>query len=185
MKAERRFSVQTLVTIGLFAALLAVLSQLSIPTPSGVPVTLQTFAVALCAYVLGWKFGAIAMAVYLALGAAGLPVFAGFSGGVGTFLHLTGGYLWGFLFLTLLCGLGAKCRNPFCSILLGCAGLLLCHLCGTVQFALVSRLGFAEAFALASLPYLLKDLVSVGLAYFLARAVLSALKRARLFEGEL
>lgn len=185
MKTEPKFSVQKLVIVGVFAALLAVLSQISIPMPSGVPITLQTFAVALCAYVLGWKLGAAAVAVYLALGAAGLPVFAGFSGGVGTFLHLTGGYLWGFLLMSVLCGLGAKCQNRILAIFFGCAGLLLCHLCGAAQFALVSQIGFVEAFALASLPYLLKDVISVGLAYFLAQAVLSALRRAKLFEGKL
>lgn len=185
MKSEAKFSAQKLVMVGIFAALLAILSQISIPMPSGIPVTLQTFAVALCAYVLGWKLGLLAMAVYLVLGAVGLPVFAGFSGGVGVLLNLTGGYLWGFLFMVVLCGLGAKSQSLFLAISLGCTGLLTCHVCGTVQFALVSRMGILEAFALASLPYLLKDLISVALAFFLAQAILSALKRARLFEGDL
>ena len=91
------------------AAVMAVLSQISIPLPTGVPVTLQTFAVALCGYVLGVGMGGSALAVYLALGAVGLPVFAGFSGGVGSFLGVTGGFLWGFFLMSLLCGLGL-CR---------------------------------------------------------------------------
>ncbi len=75
-----------IVLVGVFAAVLAVLSQISIPLPSGIPVTLQTFAVALCGYALGWKRGLLATAVYVALGLVGLPVFSGFSGGVGSVL---------------------------------------------------------------------------------------------------
>ena len=52
-----------IVLVGVFAAVLAVLSQISIPLPSGIPVTLQTFAVALCGYALGWKRGLLATAV--------------------------------------------------------------------------------------------------------------------------
>ena len=63
-----------------FAALIAVLSQLAIPTPSSVPLTLQTFAVVLAGACLGPLWGAISAAVYLALGVLGAPVFAGFGG---------------------------------------------------------------------------------------------------------
>ena len=62
---------QRTVLTGVFAALLAVLSQIAIPLPTGVPITLQTFAVALCGYVLGPGMGALSVGVYLALGAAG------------------------------------------------------------------------------------------------------------------
>ena len=86
-----------LAQIGLFAAVLVVLSQLSIPLPGGVPVTLQTFAVALTAYVLKWKKGALSVLVFLALGAVGVPVFHNFTGGFGMLIGVTGGFLWGFL----------------------------------------------------------------------------------------
>ena len=80
-----------IVLVGVFAAVLAVLSQISIPLPSGIPVTLQTFAVALCGYALGWKRGLLATAVYVALGLVGLPVCSGFSGGGGAVLAMAGG----------------------------------------------------------------------------------------------
>ena len=66
-----------IVLTGMFAAVLAALSQIQIPMPSGVPVTLQTFAVALTGYVLGWQYGLASTAIYILLGAIGLPVFAG------------------------------------------------------------------------------------------------------------
>lgn len=84
---------------GILAALIAVCSWISIPT--AVPFTLQTFAVFLTLGLLGGRLGTLAVTVYLLLGAVGLPVFAGFHGGLGAFLGATGGYLVGFLFTAL------------------------------------------------------------------------------------
>lgn len=183
MTSNTKNKTQRLVLTGVLAALLAVLSQISIPLPSGVPVTLQTFAVALCGYVLGWKLGVLAVFVYLALGAVGLPVFAGFSGGIAAFAGVTGGYLWGFLLMALLCGLGAETGRRWLALLLGAGGLAACHLCGALQFAAVSGVSPLAAFLTASAPYLLKDAISVALGYLLAEGVLLGLKKARLLEG--
>ncbi len=180
MKLERK--TQKLVLTGVFAALLAVLSQISFPLPTGVPVTLQTFAVALCGYVLGPKLGVVSLLVYLALGAAGLPVFSEFIAGVGVFAGMTGGYLWGFLFMVFLCGLGIKFENRLPAIGLGVGGLAVCHLCGMIQFSLVTSTPPLQAFLLASAPYLVKDVVSVVLAYLAAEAISYALKKARVSE---
>ncbi|MDY5627951.1 MAG: biotin transporter BioY, partial [Clostridia bacterium] len=70
-----------IIFIGLFAAILCVCAQISIPTPFGIPFTLQTFAVALCGYILGAKKGALTVLVYILLGTVGLPVFSGFGAG--------------------------------------------------------------------------------------------------------
>lgn len=180
MKAEWKTKTQKIVMTGLLAALLAVLSQVSFPLPSGIPVTLQTFAVALCGFVLGPKLGVLSVGVYLALGAVGLPIFAGFSGGAGAFAGMTGGYLWGFLFMALLCGLGTVAEKRWAAVPLGIGGLALCHLCGAVQFAAVASVSPWAALLTASAPYLIKDVASVVLAYLVARAVLLALKRAGL-----
>ncbi len=182
MEPNKKGSVKKVVMIGVFAALLAVLSQISVPLPSGIPVTLQTFAVSLCAFVLGPKLGTLSVAVYLALGAVGLPVFAGFSGGIGAFAGFAGGYLWGFLFMAFLCGLGKLSVSKIFAILLGIAGLAVCHLCGALQFAVISAVSPWQAFLVASAPYLLKDVISVVLAYFAAAAILFSLKKARLAD---
>lgn len=179
MRIETDKKVMTLVMTGLCTALICVLSVLSIPLPSGVPITLQTFAVALCSYIIGVRLGSVCVVLYMALGAVGLPVFAGFSSGIHTFVHFTGGFLWGFILMAALCGLGMRCRNKFVSIGFGLLGLLICHLCGVTQFSAVAGTPFIESFLLASAPYLIKDAVSVTLAYFIALAVLHALKRSR------
>lgn len=93
--------VQSMAYIALFAVVMAVCSWISIPILE-VPYTLQTFAVFLAVGVLGGKRGTLAVLVYILLGAVGVPVFAGFTGGLGYLLGNTGGYIIGFLFTALL-----------------------------------------------------------------------------------
>ncbi len=175
-------AIVSMAQIGLFAAVLVVLSQISIPLPTGIPITLQTFAVALAAYTLGWKRGTLSVAVFLALGAVGIPVFANFTGGIAKFVGVTGGYLWGFLPMALLCGLAMaqwkkepSVKNRILCVALSLAGLVGCHLPGVLQFALVSGSSPLHAFFLASAPYLLKDGISLVVAFGLAMAIQKAL----------
>ena len=94
-----KISTKTIVTVGMFTAVLAVLSILQIPMPTGVPITLQTFAMALCGYVLGWQLGISATLLYIVLGTVGVPIFAGMSAGPGVLFGYTGGFIFGFIFL--------------------------------------------------------------------------------------
>ncbi|MBQ8515196.1 MAG: biotin transporter BioY [Ruminococcus sp.] len=161
----------------LFTAVLCVSSLLSIPLPSGMPLTLQTFAVALAGFVLGWREAAASVGVYLTLGAVGLPVFSGFSSGFARLFGLTGGYLWGFLFLAAACGAVPRTKRLL-SIGTALLGLALCHLLGTAQFALVSGASPAAAFLMASAPYMIKDVLSVLGAFLLAAVLEKSLRRA-------
>lgn len=178
-----KLSVHTICLTGLLTAVIAVLSLLTIPTPWGVPFTLQTFAVALAGYTLGPRFGCLATALYILLGVCGLPIFSGMKAGPGVLAGPTGGYLWGFLFLALLCGLGIQIsaglkgkKRMLPPILLGILGLALCHIPGIIQFQLVSGAqSFAGAALLASVPYLPKDILSVIGALPVASAVRIAL----------
>lgn len=170
MREEKKQKITTknIVMTGVFAAIIAVLAQVSIPTPWGIPITLQTFAVALAGYCLGKAKGTLATFVYIIIGLAGVPVYAGFGAGPAKLFGVTGGYIYGFLFLAFACGLEDTLKKKWISILLGILGLAFCHIFGSIQFAFVSGRTFGEAFLLASLPYLLKDLVSVVAAYGLA-----------------
>lgn len=127
---EKRVSTRSIVITGMFAAVIAVLAQVALPMPSGVPVTLQTFAIALTGVVLGAKLGMAAAGVYILLGAVGVPVFSGFAGGLGILFGKSGGFIWGFLFLALLCGLGCQIKNKVVGWGLGIVGLAVCHLLG-------------------------------------------------------
>ena len=166
-----------MVLIGVFAALLAVFSQVAIPTPWGMPITLQTFAVALAGYCLGkWK-GAAAVWIYLLLGLIGVPVFSDFGAGPAKLFGLTGGYLWSFCIMAFACGCRETVHKKWLSILLGLLGLICCHLCGSIQFAIVSGRTFFEALLLASVPYIFKDILSVIAAYGLSLPILKVLHR--------
>ena len=160
MKENAKKRTLKLITAALFTAITAVLSQTAIPTPFDVPLTLQTFAVALCGYVLGVKWSLASIAAYILLGTVGVPVFSGFRGGVQV--------LFGFLFLTGLCGVGVLIKNKYLKILPGFAGLAICHIWGSLQYALIYKMKFVPAFLLVSAPYLIKDIISVAAAFLLA-----------------
>lgn len=168
-------STRQFVLTGMMTAVIAVMSQIQFPLPSGVPVTMQTFAVALAAYVLGWKYGTASIAVYILLGAVGVPVFSGFSGGLSFAVRPSGGYIWGFLPMAFFCGLGMKTANKIRLGGLSLLGLFCCHLLGCIQLAIVTGLTPLAAFMAGSAPYLLKDIVSMLAAYAVARAVRKAL----------
>lgn len=88
-----------------FAALIAVAAILPAINVAGpVPITLQTFAVLLAGAVLGAGRGFLAVLLYIAVGAAGVPVFSGGNAGLGVFAGPTAGYLVGFPFAAALCG---------------------------------------------------------------------------------
>ncbi len=173
-------SVKNIVEIGMFTAVMAVLSQISIPLPSGVPVTLQTFAVALTGVVLGWRYALTSTAVYILLGAVGVPVFAEFSGGAHVLVNYTGGFIWGFLFMAALCGVGSGMENKFLGIMTGMAGLVICHILGVAQFKLVMGMGLAESFLMVSAPYLIKDVISVILGFLVGWQIRGRLLKAGL-----
>lgn len=179
-----KISTKTIVTTGLCTAVLSVLSILTIPMPSGVPVTLQTFAVALCGCVAGCRMGIASVVVYLLLGTVGVPVFAGMTGGPSWLAGYSGGFLWGFLFLAALCGAGIRRRHPVSRILCGFAGLAVCHFSGILQFAVVAGVTLPQAFAALSMPYLVKDAVSVAGAYLVALPVRKALSAGNILAEE-
>lgn len=95
-------------TIALMTAVTAVMAQIAIPMPAGVPMTLQTLAVTLAGVILGSKQGAVSMLIYLLLGGVGLPVFSGFKGGLAMLVGPTGGFIISFPIMAFLIGLGVR-----------------------------------------------------------------------------
>ena len=131
MNGKKKFEPLDLAYMGMFVALMAICSWISIPT--AVPFTLQTFAVFMTVAVLGVFRGTAAILVYILLGMAGVPVFAGFSGGYGAVVGLTGGYIVGFIFTALITGgimeaFGKKIPVMVIAMLLGLAA---CYAFGT------------------------------------------------------
>jgi biotin transport system substrate-specific component len=137
--AKHLFSTKELVLGGMFAAVLAVTSQISIPMPTGVPITIQVFGVTLVGVVLGWRLGLFAAITYILLGAVGLPVFANFRGGFGVLTGVTGGYIWAWPFLAALSGIKPKAENKYVKtgfiILFSLLGLIIVETAGGLQWA--------------------------------------------------
>lgn len=179
MSAENqagRARLQAMVRIALFSAVTAVLAQISFMLPFGIPLTLQTFAVALCGYILGKRDGTVSVLVYILLGLVGVPVFAGFSGGIHKIIGLTGGFIIGFLPFAFLAGLGKE-KKIAAALTLGIAGVLACHACGVVQYAVLSGISLQKSFFTVSSAFLLKDIVSVVGAYICSLPICRALSR--------
>lgn len=155
--------------VALMASVLCVTSQWAIPM-GGVPMTMQTFFMALAGATLGPVAGAVSALVYLLIGAVGLPVYSSMHAGAGWLIGPTGGYLWSFPVLALLCGLCAK-RAWWVQALSGLAGLGILYIMGTGQFMLVTGRGFAEALGLCVVPFAPKDVLCIGLAVGIGRTV--------------
>ncbi len=162
-----------LVYIALFAVLIALCSWISIP--STVPFTLQTFGVFMAVGVLGGRRGTCAVLIYILLGAVGLPVFAGLTGGPGVLLGTTGGYIVGFLFSALTMWAIEKMlgRSTPVQILSMAAGLLVCYAFGTVWFMVLyartsGSIGVLTALSWCVIPFIIPDLIKIALAYVLS-----------------
>lgn len=179
---QKTMTTKTVIMTGMFTAVLAVLSIIQIPIPSGVPITLQTFAVALCGCVLGAKLGAMSALIYMLIGAIGLPVFSGMSSGIRVIAGPTGGFIYGFIVMAFLCGIGSVYKNYAVQGVLSLAGLLACHLCGAIHFMFITGTSFLQSVMIVSVPYLMKDILSVVAAIVLGRAVCRALTAANLME---
>lgn len=172
MTNNTRSYIKDITLIALFVAVVCILAQISIPI-SLIPITFQAFAIALCGYVLGTKKSLIATIVYLLLGAVGVPVFASFNGGFHILLSYTGGFLWGFIPYALLCGIS---KNKNLAIPFGVLGVLVCHIIGTIQYSLVSNSNIYQAFIIASLPFIFKDIILVIIAHLIAKRINKIIK---------
>ncbi len=170
-----------MVYVAMFAVLMAICSWISIPMT--IPFTLQTFGVFLAVGVLGGKRGSLAVFIFILLGAIGIPVFAGFSGGVGVLLGSTGGYIIGFIFSALLMWLietlfGRKLWVLGISMVLG---LIVCYAFGTAWFMVVysqssGAIGLVTALGWCVFPYIIPDIVKIALALVLTKRLRKVLK---------
>ena len=157
-----------------FVIMTALGAHVRIPLPwTPVPVTLQTFFVSLAGATLGPALGPASQALYLLLGVAGLPVFAGGGSGVGYVLTgPTTGYLIGFIAASALVGWLIRRREaPGAAWILFsmAAGSLTIYACGVLWLAWSLRLSLAGAIAKGFLPFLLGDVVKTGAAVGLFR----------------
>ena len=167
-----------LTLVALFAALIAICAWLTVPMPD-VPFTMQTFGVFAALLLLGGKRGTLSILLYLLLGAAGLPVFSGFRGGIGSLLGTTGGYLIGFLFSGLIYWVITalvKQENTLTRFLALTAALFVCYAFGTAWFMTVylrssGPISLGLVLMKCVVPYLIPDFAKMLAAVSVSRAV--------------
>lgn len=158
--------------VALFTALTALGAFVRLPLPfTPVPVTLQVFFVLLSAIMLGRK-AAISQALYIALGAAGLPLFTGAAGGFAHLLGPTGGYLLGFAAAAWVVGsITSRYRNTADMVMALLVGVAMIYTAGAVQLGLLLHLGLVKTLQLGILPFIAGDLLKVGAVIAVARGM--------------
>lgn len=168
--------------IAVFTVLIAICSWISIPT--AIPFTLQTFAIFLSVSVLGGKRGTMAVLLYVLLGAIGLPVFSGFTGGIGIIMNTTGGYIIGFILSALIMWLmesifGKKLMVQALSMVLG---LFACYAAGTMWFMSVymkstGPIGLTTVLGWCVVPFIIPDIIKIALALTLSKTLRGPLSK--------
>lgn len=181
VSAKSKWRAVDLAYTALFAVLMMVCAWITVPLT--VPFTLQTFGVFAALGTLGGRRGTYAVAAYLLLGLAGLPVFSGFRGGPGVLLGTTGGYILGFLALALLywavtARLG---QRPVVMAAAMVLGLVVCYAFGTAWFLVAyartaGSIGLWAALGMCVFPFVVPDLAKIALAMLLSRQLARHLK---------
>lgn len=178
--AEENISRQLQMTVyaSLFAALTAAGAYLSIPI-GPVPINLQTLFVLLAGLLLGRRWGAAGIGVYLLAGALGLPVFAGGTGGIGIIIGPTGGYLVGFFLAVYVIGLISEIkRSHVLDLTAMIAGTLIIYVCGVAWLMVVTHMNLVKGLAAGLFPFLPGDGLKIAAAFFLARTIRPIMNKA-------
>lgn len=162
----------------LFAALIAVGAYISILI-GPVPIAMQNFFVLLTGLLLGPRWGAAAVGVYLLAGALGLPVFAGGTGGVGRFFGPTGGYLLAYLPAVFITGLVSqgKRKAALCDVAAMILASLVIYGLGVGWLKVATGMTWSKTLAVGMLPFLIGDALKIAAAVLLAKAVRPMIRR--------
>ncbi len=173
---KSKISVTDIAKCGMCTALIAVCSWIQIPMT--VPFTLQTFGIFVTIGLLGGKLGTMSVLAYVLLGAFGVPVFAGFTGGFGIIMGNTGGYIFGFIASAIVMWLIEKFFGKgypvlICSMI---AGLLVCYSLGTAWFMLVysrntGSIGIMQTLSWCVIPFIIPDIVKILCASVIVKGI--------------
>ena len=175
-----------LVLCALCAAVTCILAPLSVPLAGEVPVSLATFAVLLSGILLGAKLGGLSQLIYVLLGSVGVPVFAGWTGGIGITLGVTGGYIIGYIPMAFIAGLiyhkfgrnasgVRKYTVMFIAMIISTAVL---YTFGTAWFMAQTGRTLGASMAACVIPFLPGDLIKIVAVMLVAPPIEVALKRA-------
>ncbi len=158
----------------LFAALISVMGLLSIPLPiSPVPITGQSLAIMLAGSILTVRQAAFSVLTFLLIGAVGVPVFAGLTGGIGIIVGPRGGYLIGFLLGAMIIALLKGKNNNIWRLALAniVGGIIVVYTLGVLWLSSITGMGLEKAIMVGLLPYIPGDLFKVFVATVIGVAI--------------
>ncbi len=170
--------VKEMTKIALFTAIICIVAPMSIPI-GAVPVSFTNLAVYLSVYLTGTKKGIISYLLYYLLGIFGLPVFSGYSGGIAKAVGPTGGFLIGFVFMALISGFFIeKTKNKALHFIGMLLGTWTAYIFGLIWYCLVTASSPAAAFMVCVAPFIIIDMIKMGIAVYVGNAVKERLKVA-------
>lgn len=168
MGNDKKMSTVHMVLTALMAAVLCVLGPFAVPV-GAVPISLTSLVLYFLVYILNGRLALISYAIYFLLGLVGLPVFSGFSGGIGKILGPTGGYLFGFFLMIPLCALAVNRFNK--RNILQYVGVvfatLVAYAFGTIWFMASMGCTLGTALTICVVPFIIGDLIKIALAVWL------------------
>ena len=179
---QQTMKIQDLTLIALMAALTCFLGPMSITLPfTPVPISFTNLVIYFAVMVIGMKRGTISYLVYLLIGAVGLPVFSGFSGGLAKLAGPTGGYLVGFIFLALISGFFVEkfSGNIVMAVIGMVLGTAVTYAFGTIWLCAQMHLTFVQGLYAGVIPYLPGDAAKIVIAIIVGSAVKKAVVKAR------
>jgi len=164
----------------LFAAVLCAVAPFAINI-GPIPLTFATLVIYLAAGTLDWKLGALSVALYVTMGAVGVPVFSNFQGGLHRIVGATGGFIVGYIPCALAIGIIIKIfQYRILAYALGMAiGTILLYTCGTAWFMLQSGNPLAASVAMCVTPFLPGDAIKIIFACVIAPQLRKALQRLK------
>ncbi len=191
---RKKTNTNTITQIALVSALLCIISPFAVAVPvSPVPVSLATLMLYISVYILETRDAVISCGIYLLIGLVGIPVFSGFTGGIGKVLGPTGGYMIGYLFLTGISGWfvkkgsagnrkkvqndnrkgnrGKKDSHYFMQALGMILGTSVCYFFGSVWLAYQIDVDFFTAVGIGSVPFIPSDALKIFCAILIGNAM--------------
>lgn len=175
-----------LVASAISAAIIAVLAQITIPLPL-VPITGQTLAVLLVATILGARYGTISISLYILLGIIGVPVFSGFSSGIGVLLGPTGGYIFAYILAAFISGgyIEKVKLSYFHATVANIIGAMIILAIGTIQLKYVANLSWQAALISGAYPFIVGEIFKAVVAAWIGVKVKKQLYAARFFPEKI
>lgn len=156
----------------LLAALLCIISPWVIPVGT-IPLSLASFGIYTVCSLVDLKRSVLAVVIYIILGSVGLPIFAGFMGGAQVIFGPTGGYIIGYLAAAVMIPILSDKIDLFSTL---CISTLAIYLFGTAWYIAVTGTEILQAIVVCVLPFIITDLIKIGLACFCVPKIKTALK---------